>query len=396
MASERAPSGPSTPDQLTGRAGILPPARSPALLEGIVQLASEGIISIDADSRILLFNGGAEEIFGYTADEVLGQRLDLLIPQRYRAVHEAKHLPDFAKAHATSRRMGERREVFGLRKNGEEFPAEISISRVDVEGRRIYNAVVRDASERKAYEAALKERIDVAQKATYMRDEVLGVVAHDLRNPLSTVKMCASALASGAATSAMPPQAAERVAELTGVIMSSAEWMERIIRDLLDVTAIEAGRLSVAPVPLPVEEVLDAVAGMYGPHADEAGVGLAVEAENGPPPVMADVDRLLQAVGNLVSNAIRFTPAGGRVTVTAVETGDRRVRFEVADTGPGIPREQVPFLFDRFWQARAAIRAGAGLGLAIAKGIAEVHGGAIGVDTEVGTGSRFWIDIPLA
>lgn len=359
-----------------------------------MKLASEGIISIDAEQRILLFNRGAEEIFGYTAAEVLGQPLELLIPTRYRDQHEAAHLPHFAKAHNTSRRMGERSEVFGLRRNGDEFPAEISISKVDVEGRWIYSAVVRDATERKRYEAALRERGDEALRATRARDEMLGVVAHDLRNPLSTVKMCASALAAGASSGVMQGAAADQVRELTGVIQTSAEWMERIIRDLLDVTALEAGRLSVHPVALPVEDVLDAVAAMYGPHAAEARIAMVVEAIGGPPPVRADVDRLLQAVGNLVSNAIRFTPAGGRVTVSARALDDAMVRFEVADTGTGIAPEQIPHLFDRFWQARAAIRAGAGLGLAIARGIAEAHGGRIDLHSVPGEGTRFWMDVP--
>jgi len=385
--TDDAPGVPSHPS-------ALPPTRSPALLEGIVQLASEGIISIDAEQRILLFNRGAEEIFGYTAAEVLGQPLELLIPTRYRDQHEAAHLPHFAKAHNTSRRMGERSEVFGLRRNGDEFPAEISISKVDVEGRWIYSAVVRDATERKRYEAALRERGDEALRATRARDEMLGVVAHDLRNPLSTVKMCASALAAGASSGVMQGTAADQVRELTGVIQTSAEWMERIIRDLLDVTALEAGRLSVHPVALPVEDVLDAVAAMYGPHAAEARIAMVVEAIGGPPPVRADVDRLLQAVGNLVSNAIRFTPAGGRVTVSARALDDAMVRFEVADTGTGIAPEQIPHLFDRFWQARAAIRAGAGLGLAIARGIAEAHGGRIDLHSVPGEGTRFWMDVP--
>ncbi|MBA3891347.1 MAG: PAS domain-containing sensor histidine kinase, partial [Gemmatimonadaceae bacterium] len=387
------------------------------------------IISIDEEQRILLFNSGAEEIFGYTAAEVMGQALDLLIPPRYRQRHEAEHLPSFARAHGTSRKMGERREVYGLRRNGEEFPAEISISKVDVDGRRMYTAVIRDATERKRYEAALTERGDVAQRATRARDEILGVVAHDLRNPLATIKMCTSALSSGAVASGMPERASERVTELTGVIQEAVTWMEHIIRDLLDVTALEAGRLSMTAAPLPVEDILDAVEGMYTPIAADAKVAFSVAADLAPPPpVMADPERLLQAIGNLTGNAIKFTPAGGSVGVRASVirragapqsmeggagegAGDRAgpaadagapgaerefVRFEIRDTGPGIPADQLPHIFDRFWQVRQTIRAGAGLGLAIAKGIADAHGGSLHVESEVGVGTRFWMDIPTA
>lgn len=391
---------PDTPRFDGERTGTLP-VRSPALLDAIVQIASDGIVSIDEEQRILLFNSGAEEIFGYTAEEMIGQPLEVLIPSRYRERHDAEHLPNFARAHGTSRKMGDRREVFGLRRNGEEFPAEISISKVEVEGRRMYTAVIRDATERKTYEAALTERGDAAQRATRARDEILGVVAHDLRNPLSTVKMCASALASGAVASGMPPRAADRVTELTGVIQEAVTWMEHIIRDLLDVTALEAGRLSMTPVALPVEDVLDAVEGMYSPIAEEARVAFSVQADLDPPPppVHADAERLLQAMGNLTGNAIKFTQPGGRVSVRAwviEQEGREFVRFEIADTGPGIPADQLPHIFDRFWQVRQTIRAGAGLGLAIAKGIAEAHDGCLHVESEVGAGTRFWMDVPTA
>ena len=385
------------------RDGIIP-TRSLALLDAIVQIASDGIISIDENQRILLFNSGAEEIFGYRADEVMGKSLDMLIPRRYRPQHQAEHLPGFARAHATSRKMAERSEVYGLRRNGEEFPAEISISKVDIEGRRMYTAVVRDATDRKRYEEALTERGDAAVRATRARDEILGVVAHDLRNPLSTVKMCASALSSGAAASVMPAPASGRVLELTAVIQEAVTWMEHIIRDLLDVTALEAGRLSMVPIPLPVEDVLDAVEGMYAPLASAASVTFEVRAELDPPPppVLADAERLLQAIGNLAGNAIKFTQAGGHIAVIASmiprEAGEERdtVRFEIRDTGPGIAADQLPHIFDRFWQVRQTIRAGAGLGLAIAKGIAEAHGGSLTVVSAPGEGTTFSMDIPAA
>ena len=404
MAKDPSPNRALEAHPLTERTGPDFPVRSAALLEGIVQLASEGIVSIDADRRILLFNGGAEDIFGYTADEVLGKPLDLLIPTRFREKHDREHLPNFERAHPSSRRMGERSEVYGIRKGGEEFPAEISISKVEVNGQRMYTAVVRDATERKQYERLLTERHEDAVRATVARDEVLGVVAHDLRNPLATVKMCASALASGAAASAMPESAAERVLELTGIIQESANWMERIIRDLLDVTALEAGRLSMQAATVPVEEVLEAVEGMFAPIAREAGVALLVQSasEAPPPPVRADMDRLIQALGNLVGNAIKFTEKGGQVSLIACVLPEHagrdgeHIRFEIRDTGPGIAADQLPHIFDRFWQVRHTIRAGAGLGLAIAKGIADAHGGSLVVESEIGKGSSFYMDIPAA
>ena len=233
---------------------------------------------------------------------------------------------------------------------------------------------------------------DAAQRATHARDMVLGVVAHDLRNPLSTVKMCATALGES------PPAPAESVEYLAGVIQRSAEWMEHIIRDLLDVTAIEAGRLRVDSEPVRVGAVLERARELYQPLATEKGVLFSVAAGAGDPAVEADADRLLQALGNLVGNALKFTPAGGAValSVAAAPAPRRAVRFEVQDTGPGIPPEHLPRVFDRFWQARETRRAGAGLGLAIVKGIVEAHGGEIAVESTLGAGTRFWFDIPVA
>ena len=258
----------------------------------------------------------------------------------------------------------------------------------------LVKGVVSAAGLRRALRHALERQrlFDAARRATHARDMVLGIVAHDLRNPLASIKMCAGAL--GATLPGAGPPAPELLAELVGVIHRSAEWMEHIIRDLLDVTAIEAGRLAVDAVPTAVTPVLARLRELHLPIAEEKGVRLTFEAACPLPDVLADADRLLQALGNLVGNAIKFTPPGGSVTVAAVRGDDARVRFTVADTGTGIPAEHLPHVFDRFWQATATRRAGAGLGLAIAKGIAEAHGGDLTVESAVGAGSCFALHLP--
>jgi signal transduction histidine kinase len=257
---------------------------------------------------------------------------------------------------------------------------------------------------RRALRHALERQrlFDAARRATHARDMVLGIVAHDLRNPLSSIKMCAGALggaATGAAAGTGAAPSPETLAELSGVIQRSAEWMEHIIRDLLDVTAIEAGRLAVEVALTEVDVVLARLRELFQPIAEERGVRFApdLDAAATLPPVRADADRLLQALGNLVGNAVKFTSPGGLVTVTVATTHERgsaMVRFTVSDTGPGIAPEHLPHVFDRFWQATATRRAGAGLGLAIVKGIAEAHGGEVTVESAPGTGARFSLLIP--
>jgi signal transduction histidine kinase len=223
-----------------------------------------------------------------------------------------------------------------------------------------------------------------AERAARARDEVLGVVSHDLRTPLGTIAMCARAL--------RDPDADR--AELSDVIARSADWSLRVIRDLLDVTAIEAGRLALRPEPMAPDAIVEAVEALFAPLAAAEGVELAREHGGAPRWVDVDVDRLVQALGNLVVNAITFTPRGGRVTVAAGVDGGGAPTFRVSDTGRGIAPDHLPHLFDRTWQARTTGRGGVGLGLAIAKGIVEAHGGTIAVESAPGLGTRFTCTIP--
>jgi len=236
--------------------------------------------------------------------------------------------------------------------------------------------------------------VEAERRAVHARDVVLGVVAHDLRNPLAAVRMCAGALAAGGRAAADAPTP-EAVSHFADVIRGSVELMERIIRDLLDVSAIEAGKLRVDLDRVAVAAALATAQELAEPLAEAQGVTLVLRADAGAAraAVRADPERLQQAFGNLLGNAVKFTPRGGRVTLSAA-LGTGVVRFAVADTGPGIPTDHLPHLFDRFWQARETRRGGAGLGLAIVKGIVEAHGGALGVDSVPNEGATFWLEIP--
>ncbi|HEX9104315.1 MAG TPA: GAF domain-containing sensor histidine kinase, partial [Polyangia bacterium] len=232
-----------------------------------------------------------------------------------------------------------------------------------------------------------------AQQAAEMRRDLVAVVAHDLKNPLNAVAMAAALLAKSAAHGAE----GERARRQTGIIARSTDRMNRLIHDLLDVSAIDAGRLElerqahrVGPL---VAEALEAMA----PMAQEKHLTLerAVAADVEPLAALCDRDRLVQVFSNLVGNAIKYTDAGGRITVSAARDGEA-IAFAVADTGPGIAEEHLPHLFDRFWRVRGKRRDGTGLGLWIVKGLVEAHGGRVSVDTRLGAGARFSFTVPLA
>jgi PAS domain S-box-containing protein len=368
-------------------------AQSPALLEGIVQLASEGIISIDEAQRIHLFNAGAEEIFGYAAAEVLGQPLERLIPPRYRAEHEAEHLPHFARAHATARRMGERREVYGLRKSGEEFPAEVSISKVDVEGRRMYNAVVRDVTERKRYEAALRERSEALARSNAELEQFAYVASHDLQEPLRMVASYTQLLARR-----YEGQLDEKADRYIHFAVDGAQRMQGLINDLLALSRVGTQGKPFAPVD--TGAVMQRVLRWLGGALEESGGEVVV----GPlPTVTGDAGQLEQLFQNLVANALKFRRPGvaPRVEVTAERRGDAHGGgewlFAVRDNGIGFEQqfaEQIFVVFQRL-HTRAEYP-GTGVGLAIVKKIVERHGGRIWAEGAPEQGATFLFTIPAA
>jgi PAS domain S-box-containing protein len=225
-----------------------------------------------------------------------------------------------------------------------------------------------------------------AQQATRARDDVLAVVAHDLRNPLNTVTMAVSLM-----LETTPPERVEERRQVE-ILRRAADRMNRMIQDLLDVKRMESGRLTTDLKPeLPAMLINDTI-DMLRPLAAGSTIRLEADIEDDLPPVLADAARVQQVLSNLVGNAVKFTPRSGRITVCA-EHIDGEVRFGVIDTGPGIPAEQLPHIFGRFWQAKSDHR-GIGLGLAIAKGIVEAHNGRIWVESHVGLGSTFYFTLP--
>jgi signal transduction histidine kinase len=236
-------------------------------------------------------------------------------------------------------------------------------------------------------EIKLRSAVRAAQEAVRSREEVLAVVAHDLRTPLNFIKM-------GAQLVAEAPDAKENV-HLLERVQGAVDLMGLLIEDLLEVAKIEAGGISIRPRPLSAQTLVDDAIQMSGPLALRHQMRLIVECEPGLPLVRADYERILRVFSNLIVNALKFSGASKEVRVTAAR-GNGTVRFSVIDTGPGIPPEDLERIFDRFWQADSADRRGAGLGLAIVKAIVTAHGGTIGVTSRVGAGSNFYFDLPVA
>lgn len=530
----------------------MPDPITDAVLAGIVTISADAIICVDESQRITFFNEGAEAIFGYSTEEIIGSPLELLIPHRFHVAHAA-HIHGFAESKVRARRMGERGRISGLRKNGEEFPAEAAISQLGSEGAKVYSVVLRDITERRRAEeiqrvlahagetlasslgpedtlsnivwlavptladacivnvyqagkfhraavthvdaarardlqrarnefpinldgphpvaevmrsrtplnlssddsddlsheqlamlsdifegipaasivlpligreqligvlslyrekrqfdksdlflanelarraalaidnARLHEEIHAGLRA---RDDMIGIVSHDLRNPVNAVRMLTGVILKDA-DEPLPG----RVREYAGVIRQAAEQMDSLIRDLLDVTRVEAGRLSVDCVTVDTEELIGDALRTLAPIAEQQGLQLRLNAPDDLAPVLADRERIAQALSNLVGNAVKFAPPGSRINVRVAPLGDDEMLVSVSDAGGGMTADQLSHAFDRFWQSRRTDRQGAGLGLAITKGIIEAHGGRIWAESTVDKGSTFCFTLKLA
>jgi len=252
-------------------------------------------------------------------------------------------------------------------------------------------ALVVDLTSRAALAIRNSQLFARVQREAKDREEVMAIVAHDLRNPLGVISaagMLLTSLAEGDAQS-------ERLRTVAGRVTRAAQRMDELITNVLDATHIESGRIRVKPSPVDVASLLDQAFEAAIAAAQQGGVDL----RRGPPPeglkCLCDVGRILQVFSNLIGNGIRFTPKGGYVEVRAL-ADDETVRFAVEDTGPGITAEVLPRVFERYFKGTDAPRTGTGLGLYIARGIVEAHGGRIWAESTPNHGSTFWFSLPLA
>jgi PAS domain S-box-containing protein len=342
----------------------------------LINLASDGIYIADLDGRLTDVNEAGCRLHGASLEEMLTKSIRDLIPpeDNDRLSGHRRHLLD---GHTDVD------EWMAVRKDGSRFPVEVS-AKILPDGR--WQAIVRDISERKRTEEALRLSEATARQATKARDEMLGIVAHDLRNPLQVIVANAQALRRA--------QSVENARVAGQEIEAASRRMNHLIQDLLDVTRLDAGQFTMRPAPIPVRELIEDTADVQRVLASSADVAIKTDISPDLPDLWIDRDRILQVFENLIGNAIKFTPPGGTITLGATEAGADSVEFSVSDTGSGIAEQDLPHVFERFWQPANTKGRGAGLGLAIVKGIVEAHGGRVWAAGLRGRGSTFHFTLP--
>ncbi|WP_348270198.1 PAS domain S-box protein [Edaphobacter paludis] len=377
------------------RAIVLAEAKFRELIEN----APDAILQVDPSGKILVANHTAEVMFGYTRQELLSQSVDVLVPNAVRGPH-IEHRASFAKS-PMARPMGRGMELSALRKDGIEIPVEISLSPSQREGGLNVTAVIRDVSERRQveaqirtlrenYMAELEARQREAERLNLLKSEFLASMSHELRTPLHTI-MGFSELLSEEGEGPLN----DKQKRFLQHIREDSKHLLGLINDVLDLSRIEAGAISLRIEHISLADaVLEAVNAII-PNA--AMKSLALESHDIFKGLVAvDPMRLKEILYNLLGNAVKFTPQGGKVTVQTEEEG-RFVRVTIADTGIGIPADQLEQIFEKFYQvgfATSGVREGTGLGLAISKRLIEMHGGSIGIESKLGSGSRFYFTVP--
>ncbi|BBA79348.1 two-component hybrid sensor and regulator [cyanobacterium endosymbiont of Rhopalodia gibberula] len=363
---------------------------SKARFAGILDNANEAIISIDENQCITLFNHAAEKTFGYQASEVLGCPFDLLIPQRFSESHH-RHVKDFSIASEIARQMGGRRPVFGCRQDGSEFLAEVSISKIKLKGRKVFTAIVRDITQRKQAEIALKKAKEAADAANRAKSEFLASMSHELRTPLNAILGFTQVMQRDLTLS-------QEQQQNLSIISRSGEHLLTLLNDILEMSKIEAGRTSLNQNSFDLYRLLSNIEAMLKLKAEAKGLQLIFEyTPEVPQYLTTDEGKLRQVLINLLGNAIKFTDEGG---VTLRVKGNQEsekimITFEVEDTGLGIAPEEIDQLFAAFGQTETGRNAqeGTGLGLPISQKFVQLMGGDIQVNSVLGQGSLFTFTI---
>ncbi|MGE5608431.1 MAG: PAS domain S-box protein [Bacillota bacterium] len=341
-----------------------------AQLQGVINAAVDGIIAIDERGLIEWLNPAALRIFGYTAEEVIGKSVGILMPEPYRSQHDT-HMANYLRT-GQKKIIGIGREVEARRKDGSIFPAELAVSEVQLGNRRMFTGIVRDVTRRKETERALIAAKETAEAASQAKDHFLAVVSHELRTPLTPILAIASAIQE---QNNLSPELREELA----IIRRNAEQEARLVEDLLNLTRLNRGKIELHQEVVEAHALLRSILGQFQDQIETKGLELSMSLRAKQSHIWADPGRIQQVFSNLLSNAIKFTPEGGRVAVRTFNA-EGQLRIEVTDTGIGIEPHVLPRIFSPFEQGEQTVSrkyGGLGLGLAIAKGIIDLHHGTL-------------------
>jgi len=362
-------------------------------LEATVSASLDGIIIIDANGKVVEFSESAERIFGYRKVDILGEKMsELIVPERYREAHNngMKRMRETGKANI----LGQRIEIEAMRANGEEFMSELAISRSRGSSGDIFIAYIRDISEAKAAEQALRDAKDEAELANKAKTQFISAMSHEIRTPFNAVLGILDILGDTKLTGDQK--------QLIQTAEKTSQSLLRIINDVLDYARISSGSVKIVQEPFHAPSVFDDVYRLFAMQAKDRNIELKIIGEGADNVHLSgDQGRIRQILMNFVSNAIKYTRDGTVELIVETQKGDDgkyNLVCKVKDAGRGISEEKQSHLFDEFYMGEEVdTRAteGTGLGLTICKILTKMMEGTIGVDSVEGDGATFWVSIPL-
>ncbi|HMK37095.1 MAG TPA: PAS domain-containing sensor histidine kinase [Desulfomonilaceae bacterium] len=358
-------------------------AESEQRFRSVAQSAVDAIISTDATDAVIFWNQGAQKIFGYEEEEVLGKSVTVIIPEMYRDAHRNGMKNYLLTGHPAL--IGRTAELEGMRKGGETFPIELSLSTWTTRAGMFFTGIIRDISDRKEAEKVLAQRTEELELLIQM-------VAHDLKSPVITIAGLARLLNKCMSD----PSNNEKRDQMFDQLISATRTMEKFLADLLDGLAIEGSKPEQAPVA--IDKLVREVVQRHERMIQEKGIRLRVDISRVSRSVNGDKGRIVQVVDNLLLNAVRHMgrKSDPTIHVTVVQEKDAVVT-KISDNGVGIPADVQKKIFDRFFRVRRSdSEGGTGLGLAIAKQIVESHGGKIWVESQEGQGATFCFTLPVS
>jgi PAS domain S-box-containing protein len=356
----------------------------------LIEAAPVGVILTRKDGGILMVNRHVEELFGYGREEILGQEIELLIPHRFRETHTKFRNGYVQQPHI--RLMGTGLQIFGRRKDGTEFPADISLNQVQTHSGAVILTIIFDNTERVKLETSLRKANEASNEAVRIKSEFAATLSHEIRTPLNAIIGVTDLLLRSPLTSQQH--------EYLDVLKISGETLLEMVNDVLDLAKMEAGKVELTAELFDLKECVETVIGLFEPTASANGVELKTLLDlNLPLSIIGDEARLRQVLVNIIGNALKFTQQGSiTLMVKALDVAEKQaeLQFSIQDTGIGIPADKIPRLFKPFSQADSSTTreyGGAGLGLSISARLVEMMGGKIWVESKPGEGSTFFFTI---